>query len=86
MKPENLTELNDQELLQKIKGMKNNKIIDAAAVGFTIGIVVFSAVKNGFTFFTFFPLLLTYLIVRNSKNNKILEQELQKELVSRNLN
>lgn len=85
MKPENLTELNDQELLQKIKGMKNNKIIDAAAVGFTIGIVVFSAVKNGFTFFTFFPLILTYLIVRNSKNNKILEQELQKELVSRNL-
>lgn len=86
MKPENLTELNDQELLQKIKGMKNNKIIDAAAVGFTIGIVVFSAVKNGFTFFTFFPLLLTFLIIRNSKNNKILEQELQKELVSRNLN
>ncbi|MCD0473329.1 hypothetical protein LPB87_02865 [Flavobacterium sp. EDS] len=85
MKPENLTELNDQELLQKIKGMKNNKIIDAAAVGFTIGIVVFSAVKNGFTFFTFFPLILTYLIVRNSKNNKILEQELQKELDSRNL-
>ena len=67
MKPENLTELNDQELLQKIKGMKNNKIIDASAVGFTIGIVVFSAVKNGFTFFTFFPLILTYLIVRNSK-------------------
>ncbi|AYN03080.1 FUSC family protein [Flavobacterium sp. 140616W15] len=86
MKPENLTELSDQELLQKIKGMKNNKIIDAAAVGFTIGIVVFSAVKNGFTFFTFFPLLLTFLIIRNSKNNKILEQELQKELVSRNLN
>jgi hypothetical protein len=85
MKPENLTELNDQELLQKIKGMKNNKIIDAAAVGFTIGIVVFSAVKNGFTFFTFFPLLLTFLIIRNSKNNKILEQELQKELDSRNL-
>ncbi|MCV9930843.1 hypothetical protein OIU80_00980 [Flavobacterium sp. LS1R47] len=85
MKPENLTELNDQELLLKIKGMKNNKIIDAAAVGFTIGIVVFSAVKNGFTFFTFFPLILTFLIVRNSKNNKILEQELQKELDSRNL-
>lgn len=86
MKPENLTELSDQELLQKIKEMKNNKIIDATAVGFTIGIVVFSAVKNGFTFFTFFPLLLTFLIIRNSKNNKILEQELQKELVSRNLN
>lgn len=85
MKPQNLTELNDQELLQKIKQIKTNRIIDATMVGFTIGIVVYSAVKNGFGFFTFFPLILTYAIVRNSANNKILEQEIQKELNSRNL-
>lgn len=84
MKSNNFTELSDQELLQKIKSLKTNKIIDAFAVGITIGIVVYSAVKNGFGFFTFFPLILTYLIVRNSKNNKILEQELQKVLESRN--
>ncbi|MCC9073690.1 hypothetical protein LNQ49_19090 [Flavobacterium sp. F-65] len=83
MKPENLTGLSEQELLKKIKKMKIDKIINAAAVGFTIGIVVYSAVKNGFTFFTFFPLILTYLIVKNSANNKMLEQELEKELVSR---
>ncbi|PIF47173.1 hypothetical protein CLU96_4222 [Chryseobacterium sp. 52] len=85
MKPENLAELSDQDLLQKIKKMKNNKIIDAVIIGFTIGIVVYSAVKNGFGFFTFFPLILTYIIVRNSKNNKILETEIQKELNSRNV-
>lgn len=85
MNPENLTELNDQELLQKIKKMKTNKIIDAAGIGFTIGIVVYSAVKNGFTFFTFFPLILTYLMVKNSAKNKLLDQELQKELATRNL-
>lgn len=85
MKPENLTELTDQALLQKHKQMKTNKIIDAALIGFTIGIVVYSAVKNGFGFFTFFPLILTYIIVRNSNNNKILEKEIQKEIASRNL-
>lgn len=84
MKKENLTELSNQELIQKIKNIKNNKIIDAAIIGFTIGIVIYSAVKNGFGFFTFFPLLLTYIIARNSNNNKILEKEIQKELASRN--
>ena len=85
MKPENLTELSDQELLQKMKNLKTNKIIDATIIGFTIGIAIYSAVKNGFDFFTFFPLILAYVIVRNSKNNIILEKEIQKEIKSRNL-
>lgn len=85
MKSENLTELSDQELLKKIKNLKNNKIVDATIIGFTIGIVFYSAVENGFGFFTFFPLIITYLIIRNSKNNKIIENEIQKELKVRNL-
>lgn len=85
MDPQSLTELSDQELLQKLKGVKNSKIIDAVIVGFTLGIVLYSAVKNGLGFFTFFPLIVTYVIIRNSKNNKILEKEIQKELESRNL-
>ncbi len=83
MKTENLTELSEQELLRKIKSLKTNKIIDATIIGFTIGIAIFSAVKNGFEFFTFFPLILAYLFVRNSTNNKILEKEITKELESR---
>jgi hypothetical protein len=85
MKTGNLTELSEQELFQKIKTIKNNKIIDATIIGFTIGIAVYSAVVNGLGFFTFFPLILAYIIVRNSTNNKILEKEIQKELKSRNL-
>lgn len=84
MKQENFSELSDQELFQKIKSLRTNQIIDAFAVGITIGIVVYSAIKNGFGFFTFFPLILTYLIIRNSKNNKILEKELQRVIESRN--
>ena len=85
MKPKNLTELSDQELSQKMKSLKTTKIIDALLIGFTIGIVIYSAVKNGFGFFTFFPLIITYAIVKNSANNKILENEIQNELKSRNL-
>jgi hypothetical protein len=85
MKPENLTEFSDQEILQKRKNLKTSKIIDATIIGVTIGIFFYSVVKNGFGFFTFFPLIIGYLIIKNSKNNKILEKEIQKEIISRNL-
>jgi len=86
MKTENLTEISDQEILQKLKKIKNNKIIDASIIGITIGIAIYGTVKNGLEFFTFFPLILAYIVVRNSTNNKILEKEIQKELKYRNLN
>jgi len=76
MKPKYLTELSDQELLLKIKKIKNNKIVDATIIGVTIGITIYSVLKNGFGFFTFFPLILAYTIVKNSSNNNILEKEI----------
>lgn len=84
MKPENLAELSEQELLQRIKKIKTNKVIDAFIIGVTIGIAIYGASKNGFGFFILFPLILAYIIIRNSKNNKILEKEIQKELKNRN--
>lgn len=85
MKEKEITELSDQDLLQKIKNIKNNNIIDAVIIGFSIGVVIYSAVKSGFGLVTFLPLIVVYLIVRNSANNKILEKEIQKELKHRNL-
>jgi predicted permease len=85
MKTENLTELSTEELLQKLKKIKTNKIIDATIIGLAVGVVVYSAVKNGFGVFTFFPLVLVFIIARNSKNNTILEKEVQQEIASRNL-
>jgi hypothetical protein len=85
MKPETLMEFSDQKLLQKIRKIKTNKIIDATIIGITVGIAIYGAVKNGFEFFTFFPLILAYIIIRNSTDYKILEKEIQKELKSRNL-
>lgn len=83
MKPENLTELSSEQLLKKIKELKTNKIIDATLIGITVGVAIYGAIKNGFEFFTFFPLIIGYLIVRNSKNNEILGKEIRKELDSR---
>lgn len=84
MEEKELTGLSDLEIVQRIKKIKNNNMIDAAIIGFSVGVVIYSVVKNGFGLFAFLPLLLAYLIARNSKNNKILEKELQEELKNRN--
>ncbi len=83
MKDKNLANLSEQELLQKMKKIKSNKIIDSAIIGFTVGIAIYGAIKNGLEFFTFFPLILAYMFVRNSANNKLLEKEIKEELKSR---
>ncbi|WP_157495815.1 FUSC family protein [Flavobacterium sp. WG21] len=84
MKSEYFTGLSDQELLQKMKKLKTDKIVDAAIIGLTIGIAIYSVVQKVFGFFTFFPLIIGYLIIKNSKNNEILYREMEKELESRN--
>lgn len=80
-----LTEFTDQELLQKIKEIRNNKILNAFIVGVTVGIYFYSVTKNGFGFFTFFPLVIGYLVVKNSAKDKIIELEVLKEMESRHL-
>lgn len=85
METTNLATLSDQQLIQKAKKVKNDKILNAGIIGFTIGIVAYSLFVNGISFFAFFPLVLAYFIFRNSKNNAILENEIQKELKLRNL-
>ena len=56
-----LSELNDQELIQKQKKLKTNKIVNATLIGLLLGVSAYSAVKNGFSFFTFFLALLGIL-------------------------
>ena len=82
---EDLTSLSDEALLQKAKKIKSNKILGAVLIGATIGIVIYGTVKSGFGFFTFVPLVLTYIFYKNSKKNESAEKEVQNELKSRNL-
>jgi hypothetical protein len=82
---ENLSEFGNEQLVQKYKRIKTNKIIDAFIIGITIGIFFYNNVKNGFGLFTFFPLIIAYLIIKNSANTKLLKKEIEKELKFRNI-
>lgn len=86
MKPENLAEFSDEQLVQEYKKIKTNKIIDTFIIGITIGIFFYSVVENGFGFFTFFPVIIGYLLIKNSSNSKLFEKEMMKEIKSRNFN
>ncbi len=78
---EDFTKLSDQELLEKRKKMKSAQTTNAAMIGLFVGITVYSAVKNGVGFFTFFPLFFVFLLVKNRINSKALDEEIK----SRNL-
>ncbi|WP_111708336.1 FUSC family protein [Lutibacter citreus] len=75
------TNLTNEELLKEKEKIQYNKMVNAIIIGFCVGIFIFSTVKNGFGFFTFLPLLLTYPFIKNGKKIKVLAEELK----SRNL-
>ena len=77
MKEKEFTELSDEELLQEQKKMKSTKMINGFLIGLLIGVAIYSLVKNGLGFFTFFPLLFVYIIYSNNKKSKALDAELK---------
>lgn len=79
-----LRELNDHELLQEQKKLKTNKIINATLIGLLLGVFAYSAVKNGFSFFTFFPLFFVLLLLNSGKKKSEFEKELKNEMNNRN--
>lgn len=81
MNQKELANLTDEELLQEKNKIKSSNIVNAFLIGIFIGIAVYSAVKNGFGFFTFFPLIFVYILINNGKKFNALK----KELKSRNL-
>lgn len=82
MKQKKLTALTDQELLQEAKKIKSIAITNAVLIGFLIGIVFFSAMKNSLGFLTLIPLFFAYKLINNSKYN---QKELENLLKERNL-
>ena len=67
MEQNNFDKLTDNELLQQQKKVKQNNIVTAFMIGLLIGVAIYSTVKNGFGFFTFFPLFFVYLLTKNRK-------------------
>ena len=82
MKQRNLSELTDQELLQEAKKVKSALITDALLIGFLIGVIFYSIIKNTWGFLTLIPLFLVYKLINKPKHNK---EELENLLKERNL-
>lgn len=72
-----LAELSNDELLQYKKKLKSEKITNAVILGFMVGVAVYSTWKNGFGFFTFFPLLFIPFAKNHTKKVVALESELR---------
>lgn len=70
MEETKLTELSDEELLQKQKKMKSGYLFSTVLIGFLIGVAVYSLIKNGIDFFTFFPLFFIFLCYPTGKKKK----------------
>lgn len=88
MKPEELSilarkelsELTDQELLDEAKKGKSFSITNAFLIGFLIGIIIYSFVKNNWGFLTLIPLYFIYKMVNDPKNIRVkVIEELLKE-------
>lgn len=82
MEQRNLSELTDEELLQEAKKKKSASILNAVWIGFLIGIVVYSVMKNSLGFFTLIPLFIAYRLINKSKYDN---RELENLLKERNL-
>lgn len=82
MKPEELSQLTDEQLLEVVKNNKPSPVIDAFFIGFLIGIVVYGAIVNTWGFFSLIPLFLIYKFLKKPKQHEALMTELKK----RNLN
>ncbi len=78
MKEKDPSELTDQELLAEDKKIKPSPITDAVLIGFLVGIILFSVVKNTWGLVTLVPLFLIYLFLKKGKKKKALQEELKK--------
>ena len=72
-----LSDLTDQELLEKKKKAKSNDIVNAVILGVLVGIAIYSTIVKGLGLMTFIPVLFALFAVNSwNKNKKALEKEL----------
>jgi hypothetical protein len=83
MEQKEYSQFTDQELLDEAKKMKTFSIYNALFIGFLVGIIIFSVVKNTWGMLTLIPLYFTYKMVIDPKNKKV--KELQVIIKERNI-
>ncbi len=70
MNVKELTELTDQELLEEARKLKSFSIMNAFLIGFLVGIVIYSLVKNTFGFLMLIPLYMAYKFSNDPKEKR----------------
>lgn len=63
---ENPKIVNNDNTVEEIKKQKNRKLFNQVLVGICLGISIFSFSKNGFSWPTFFPLILAVFFIKGS--------------------
>ena len=82
MNAQQLSDLDDAALLEAGKKKEKELQIDRFIVGMAVGIAIYSLVKNGIGFFTFFPLLYILIAMKKTAESKLIKAE----IAARNLN
>ena len=82
MDAQQLSDLDDAALLEAGKKKEKELQIDRFIVGMVVGVAVYSLVKNGIGFFTFFPLLYILISRKKTEESKLIKAE----IAARNLN
>jgi hypothetical protein len=83
MTNKDFSELTDQELLDEAKKMKSFSITNTLIIGFLVGIIFYSIVKNSWGLLTLIPLYFIYKMINDPKNKR--SKDLEKLLKVRNL-
>ena len=78
MKPQELAQLNDEQLMEVAKQNRPSPLFDAFFIGLLIGIIIFGVATNGWWWFAIVPLFLIYQFLKKPKLHEALRQELEK--------
>lgn len=77
MSESELKEVSNEELLAKEKKARTYYLLNAGLIGTFIGVAQYSAIKNGWGFFTFFPLFFVFLLLKSGQTYKGIEREVK---------
>lgn len=77
MNKEEISNLTNEQLLEEAKKLKSSAIIRAVLIGFLLGVIVWSVVKNNLGIFTLIPVYFIYMLVRAAKRDKALKEVLE---------
>lgn len=76
MEQKPLSEFTDDELAKEAKDRKKQYYLSATIFGFMVGVAAFSTYRNGFGFFTFFPLFFLPMTTSSTKKFKDVKAEM----------